>query len=95
MSKITIVSTEVKPLTGTSKRTGKPYSLKRQEATFESARERRVCMLMLGDEQPPYEPGVYEIDASAAFTVSQYGDIELTRVIPLRRVSDLPRIKAA
>lgn len=94
MSKITITKAEVKEKSGTSKRTGKPYTLRQQPASFESKRERRECNLLLGDDQPPYEPGVYEIVADDVWTVGQWGDVEPVRVLPLRKVAELPR-KAA
>lgn len=93
--KVTIREAKVEVKTGTSKRSGKPYTLRQQSATFESEAERRVCMLILGDEQQPHEPGVYEIDAARAFTVSQYGDVELVRVLPLRKVGELPASRRA
>jgi hypothetical protein len=93
--RITIQSEEVQVKEGTSKRTGKPYSIKTQKATAETSEFRMPCRLTLGDDQAAYAPGVYEVDATKALKVNGFGDFELVRVLPLKRVGNLPAAKAA
>jgi len=97
MLRVTINEVRVDEKAGISAKTGKPYSIRTQEVQLETARFRVPARITLGDRpspQEPYAPGVYEIKAEDAISVGRYGDLELARVIPLHRISDLPKARA-
>lgn len=84
---------EVKPgttatvQTGTRK-DGKAFSLRVQEAWLHSGGEVRKLRLTLNREQEAYAAGSYEIDESS-YGVNRWGDLEI-RFVNLRRVQGVP-----
>lgn len=86
--RITISSTEVTSKSGTSQKTGKPWSIREQACSAENSRMRVPAILTLGHNQEPHAPGIYEVDFEQALQVDRFGGFSLARVIPLRRVSD-------
>lgn len=83
--KIQIKSTEVETIKGNSRATGKPYEIRKQGALFQNGDEVRKMNVMLGRDQSPYAPGLYEVDASS-FDVNNFGDLFINRLVlsPLR-----------
>lgn len=69
MIKIEVKSTETTTKSGTSGKTGKPYSIREQVACYAFLTDRKRqpnayptrINVTLEDGQPPYEPGVYTI----------------------------------
>lgn len=68
MIKIEVETAQVHERTGTSSKTGKAYRIREQEAWgyFHDAdglvqRHPQKIRIALGDEQPPYQPGVYHL----------------------------------
>lgn len=81
--KVHIKSAEVRVKTGTSAKTGKPWSMRSQECQFECERFRVSGQLTLGDEQPPFPPGTYEVDFDQSVKANAYGEIALARSLVL------------
>lgn len=91
--RITFSDTNVSVKSGKSKKTGNDYSIREQEGSGENSRFRQPVRVTLGDNQPAYEPGVYELDFEKALQVDRYGGISLARQLPLKRVADLAKAK--
>ena len=74
--------------TGTSRSSGKPYSIRTQEAWAQFNGETRRVKLTLGREQPAYAEGVYDLD-DASFEVNRWGEFAIGRVVlkPRSKVS--------
>jgi len=89
-----IKSTDLRQISGTSTKSGKPYSIREQEAwAFLYGRDgkpqpypQRVS-LSLGDDQQPYEPGLYYLDPSSIY-VGDFGKLMLGRPVLVKVVSD-------
>ena len=85
MIKIEVKSAEVTTKSGIAAKTGKPYSIREQEAwaflcsvTGPQPYPSRT-VLNLEDDQPPYPPGQYTIDASSIY-VGDFGSLRLGRL---------------
>jgi len=79
---------EVKPGTNATvqsgtRKDGKAFSLRVQEAWLHSGGEIRKLRLTLNREQEAYPPGLYELDESS-FGVNRWGDLEI-RFVNLKR----------
>lgn len=81
--RITITSTAVETKSGTSKKTGKPYTVHEQRATAENSRFRMPVRLTLGDDGKPYPEGQYDVDLDASVKIGQYGDFGWERQLVL------------
>lgn len=92
---IEIKSAEVEVQSGTSKRTGKPYTMRRQYGMVTTPKgEVRRIEVPLGDKQDPHPPGLYRVNADESLFVNGYGRLELGRLVlvreeaaPLRKAS--------
>lgn len=85
--KITIKSTEVHTKEGTSKRTGKDYTMHTQRGMAETEDYRQTVELTLGDDAKPHPVGEYSVDWDRSVQVGQYGEFRFARVlhlVPLR-----------
>lgn len=87
MIKIEVKSAEVRTKSGTSARTGKPYSIPEQEAyAFTADRDGKPnpypvkVALTLQDNQPPYSPGFYTL-APQSLYVNRFGQLEISPVL--------------
>lgn len=87
MIKIEINSAEVRVKSGTSARTGKPYSIREQEGyahTFDrhgKPNQYPVRMtILLGDDQAPYAPGAYTLAPESLYT-NRFGQLEISPVL--------------
>ena len=76
--KIEVKTSEVRVKSGNAKRTGKPYTIREQEAYLHvpGAAYPERCVLNLEGDQEPYAPGIYEtsneLSVSQAFAVCSY-----------------------
>ena len=94
MLKIEIQSAEVNVKAGTSARTGKPYSIREQQGyahTVDRSGKPNPyparCSFTLGDDQPPYAPGLYQL-APESIYINRFGQLEISPVLkPLSPVS--------
>ncbi|UYC14013.1 G5P family DNA-binding protein [Xanthomonas sp. CFBP 8445] len=64
---------------------GRSGIIRTQEASAETPKFRQTVRLDLGKE-PPYEPGIYDLNLEDNVTVNQYGDLGLPRKPTLVRV---------
>jgi len=87
MIKIEVKSTEVRTINGTSKKTGKPYTIRDQEAYAHTldkdgkprAYPERISLQLEGD-QPPFDPGTYHLSPSSVY-VGDFGRLMLGRPV--------------
>lgn len=90
MFKVQVETTVFDLKQGTSAKTGKPYSIREQEAwMFGYGRDGKPqphpqkIKLTLDDDQPPYEIGNYTLDPSSIY-VDRFGQIAIrARLRPL------------
>ena len=88
--KIEAKSSEVKVKSGNAKRTGKPYTIREQEAYLHvpgGAYPER-CVLNLEEGQEPYAPGIYE--TANELYVGDFGRLAVSRrmaLAPVRKVA--------
>lgn len=61
--------------------------IRTQEAQAETKRFRQTIRLDLGKD-PPYEPGVYELDLEDNCKVGDFGDLQLARRPVMHRIED-------
>ena len=87
--KIEVKSAEVGVQSGTSKRTGKPYSIRKQVAWLHTEGEPypQRFELQLGDEEKPYEPGLYETENELFVDARNFNRLGVSRSIQLVRVA--------
>jgi hypothetical protein len=97
--KIEVKTTEVSTKSGTSAKTGKPYSIREQEAwAYTTDRDGRPhpypqrIRITLGDDQPPYPTGLHTL-SPASFFVDRFGGLALGPV--LQPLGAVPAAKAA
>lgn len=83
MIKVQVETTVVDLKQGTSAKTGKPYSIREQEAWgFFCARDGKPhphpqrIKLTLDDDQQPYEIGTYQLDPSSLYA-DKWGQISI------------------
>lgn len=81
MIKIEVESPQIQERSGTSSKTGKAYRIREQEAWgyFHDAdgrvqRHPQKIRIALGDEQPPYQPGIYQL-APESFYPDRFGQV--------------------
>jgi len=84
--KIEVKSSEVKVKSGNAKRTGKPYTIREQEAYLHvpGAAYPERCVLNLEDDQEPYAPGIYE--TSNELYVGDFGRLSVSRRMTLTSI---------
>jgi hypothetical protein len=87
MIKIEIQNPEVKTKSGTSARTGKPYSIREQQGfAFTFGRDGKPnpypvrLAITLGDEQEPYAVGFYTL-APESFYTNRFDQLEISPVL--------------
>jgi hypothetical protein len=90
--KVQIMNSEVKPVNGTSAKTGKPYAFRTQEG-YAFTLDRKTGRphpyptkfeIMLDNDQEPYLPGDYTV-SEASFYVDRFGKLNLSpRLEPVR-----------
>lgn len=70
---------------GTSKRTGNPYSIRKQEAWYHNGSDPYPTRIEinLDDNQPPYNPGLYELDISRSVMVDRYSSLTFGKLFLL------------
>lgn len=75
---VEVHSAEVQVKSGTSRRTGNPYSIKEQTGYIRigDAPYPEKMKLTLGDDEPPYQPGIYELN-SDSFFIGNFGDLQV------------------
>lgn len=93
MIKIEVKADAIRTKAGTSARTGKPYSIREQEAYAHiTDREGKPqpypvkIVIALGDDQPPYQPGDYTLSA-ASLWVNRFQQLELSPVLVPSRLA--------
>lgn len=87
MIKIEINSAEVRVKSGTSARTGKPYSIREQDGWAHTCDRQgkpnqypvRVS-ISLGDDQAPYAPGTYTLAPESLYT-NRFNQLEISPVL--------------
>ena len=86
--KIEVKSAEVGVQSGTSKRTGKPYSIRKQVAYLYADGEPYPVRfeLQLQDDEKPHEPGVYETENELFVDVRNFNRLGVSRSMRLVRV---------
>lgn len=91
MIRIEVKTDAVNVKSGTSTRTGKPYSIREQEAwAHVLGRDGKPqpypvsVVLPLGDDQPPYPPGQYTLDPTCLY-VDRFRSLTLSkaRLMPI------------
>jgi len=84
--KIEVKNSEVKVKSGNAKRTGRPYTIREQEAYLHvpGAAYPERCVLNLEDDQEPYAPGIYE--TSNELYVGDFGRLSVSRGMTLAPV---------
>lgn len=93
MSKLVIEiqpNAEVRTQSGTSSRSGKPYSINKQEAWMHNGRDPYPTKIniTLQTNATPYAPGMYEINLAESVMVDRYGEPTFGRLtlVPARPV---------
>lgn len=96
--KIEISTTEVKTKSGVAARTGKPYTIREQEAyaytvdpAGQPSRYPSRIKINLRDDQPAYSPGMYYV-APESFFVDKYDNLSLGLIL---RPVPAAQVKAA
>lgn len=80
--RIEITSDQVHTKTGTSAKSGKPYTIREQEGYLHGLGAYPVaCRVMLGDDQKPYAPGLYEV--GAPLSVGRFQSLQVNRALGL------------
>lgn len=91
MIRIEVVSTTVDEKHGTSRKSGKPYAIREQNAYAhvldESGKPAKYpvqCRIGLEENAPPYTPGMYQLDPRSIF-VGEFGRLSIgrLRLVPL------------
>jgi hypothetical protein len=90
--KITVKDEGVKVLQGKSAKTGREYSMRRQQVTVETSDFRMPMQIILADDQRAYPVGEYTLDLDSSVEVNNYGELRFKRRIDLIPV---PRTSAA
>ena len=94
MIKVEINSASFDVKSGTAASTGKPYSIREQEAwAYLCDRDGKPqpypqkIKVTLDDQQPPYNPGTYQLDPSSIF-VGDFAQLNIrARLRPLQQVA--------
>lgn len=88
--KIEVKSSELNVKSGTSKRTGKPFSITEQSAYLHMDGEAYPvrCVLPIEDGAQAYAPGMYE--TASELTVGDFGRLSVSRklrLVPVRKAA--------
>ena len=86
--KIEIQNAHVDEFSGTSNRTGRPFTIRKQEAWAHLPGEPypRAISIPLGREQSPYAPGTYALDPKSFF-VDKFGSLSLRPSLTAAKVA--------
>jgi hypothetical protein len=79
---VIIESDVVNTRNGTSQR-GRPYTIRTQAARLKGEWVAGAIELTLGDTQPPYSLGTYEIDFEKSISIAGFGQPQLSRNLVL------------
>jgi hypothetical protein len=102
MIKIEITTAEVRTKAGVSARTGKPYNIREQDG-YAHTHDRQGKLnpypvrlaISLGDDQPPYPPGIYTLLPESLYT-NRFNQLEISPVLkPLQPAQPAHVAKAA
>jgi hypothetical protein len=87
---IEITSTEIKTRSGTSARTGNPYTMREQIGYLHKAGDPypEKIKISLEDNQPPYHTGNYDLSPSS-FYVDKYDSLSVRPVL-VSRPAEVP-----
>lgn len=79
---------------GTSKRTGKAYSIRKQEAWYHDKKAPYPSRIEvnLEDGQPAYVAGLYIVDFDHSVYVDRFGSLQLGRLILMRQASKAEKV---
>lgn len=82
MIKIEVKSDEFEVFSGTSKRTGNPYSIKKQQAYAHLPGKPypSEISISLADDQEPFKPGNYTLSPES-LKINNWGNLEIGRVV--------------
>ena len=83
MQRIEIVSTEIKSKSGDSERTGKPWTIRWQDAVLHDTRKKypASCQVNLAKGQAPYAVGTYDIEGP--LSVNGFDSLQMSRDLGL------------
>jgi len=101
MIRIEIESAEVKTKSGIAAKSGKPYSIREQAGWAyvmgrdgQALRHPVKCSLTLRDDQPPYQPGNYQLSPASIYT-NKFDQFEVAPVLVPLAVAEPKQFKAA
>jgi hypothetical protein len=101
MIRIEIETAEVKTKSGIAAKSGKPYSIREQAGWAyvmgrdgQALRHPVKCSLTLRDDQPPYQPGNYQLSPASIYT-NKFDQFEVAPVLVPLAVAEPKQIKAA
>jgi hypothetical protein len=80
---VVVEKAEAVTRSGTSQRTGKPWTMRVQMARLKSDLLAGPLELTLGDDQPPYPAGIYALDLERSVRLNNYGVLEFGRYLVL------------
>jgi len=83
MQRIEILSAEVQVKTGTSTKSGKPYTIREQAAALHDSRNKypAACLWQLERDAQPLAPGLYDIDSP--LSVGSFERLQMNRDVVL------------
>lgn len=81
--KITVRTEHVETRSGTSGKTGKPWTMHTQEVTAETDEFRGTMKLTLADDGKPVPLGEYDVDWDKSVRIGQFGDPVFKRQLVL------------
>ena len=81
LATITITSETVETKSG--EKNGKPWEIREQAATLETAEMRNPVRLGLRKGQPAFKPGRYTFDVIKHLRISDFGSVQLARYFEL------------
>lgn len=90
---------EVRTQSGKSPRTGRDYSINKQEGWLHNGRDPYPTKIMIALQQnaTPYAPGDYEINLSESVIVDRYGELAFGRLtlVPARKTQPVAPARAS
>lgn len=88
---------EVRTQSGKSARTGRDYSINKQEGWFHNGIDPYPTKIAIALQKnaTPFAPGLYEIDMAESVMVDRYGELTFghLRLIPARKLEQAPPAK--
>ena len=86
--RIQIIDATVETTTGTSKRSGQPYTLHKQKGLMTNDKgERRSCSWTIKEPKDAYPVGTYEVSADTLY-LDGYGEFQKGRLVLVRGADD-------